>query len=77
MISADDSAELRGSAPGPLSLSWAGLSTTIYKSHIFRIGGGGGGGGTTAAMMGVSDEDIQRMGSWKSQAFQKISGFPC
>ena len=38
VISADDSSELRGSAPSPLSLSWADVSTTIYKGHSFRIG---------------------------------------
>ena len=70
VISADDSSELRGSAPGHLSLRWAGLSTTIYKSNSFRMGG------TTAAMMGVADEDIQRMGRWKSQAFKKYIRIP-
>ena len=64
MISADDSSELRGSDPGHMSLSWADLSTTIYIRGIVLEWGGGG---TTAAMMGVADEDIQRMGRLMSQ----------
>ena len=54
-----------------LSLAWAGLSYTKYKGHSFRIGAA-----TTAAMQGVSDEQIQRMGRWKSQAFKKYIRIP-
>ena len=53
------------------SLNWVGISTTIYKGHSFIIGRA-----TSAAMMGVSDEDIQRMGRWKSQAFKKYIRIP-
>ena len=35
----------------------------LTKGHI--------GAATTAAMRGLSDEEIQRMGRWKSQAFRK------
>ena len=77
---------LRGQSPGPLFvfpggtpvikcffssqlrkyLAWAGLSTLCYKGSSFRIGAA-----TTAAMQGVSEEEIQRMGRWKSQTFNK------
>lgn len=81
----------RGRQPGPLfilpggfpvsksffqenlqrSLSWAGLSSTSYKGHSFRIGAA-----STAALQGLSDEEIQRMGRWKSQAFKKYIRIP-
>ena len=82
---------LRGSAPGPLfvfpggspvtrsfftenlnrSLIWSGLSPKTYKGHSFRIGAA-----TMASMMGVSEEEIQRMGRWRSQAFKKYIRIP-
>ena len=82
---------LRGPAPGPLfvfpggspvtrsfftenlnrSLIWAGFSPKTYKGHSFRIGAA-----TTAAMRGLPEEEIQRMGRWKSQAFKKYIRIP-
>jgi len=82
---------VRGNSPGPLfmfpggapvsksffsvqlknALTWAGLPHESYKGHSFRIGAA-----TTAAMRGMSDEDIQRMGRWKSQAFRKYIRIP-
>ena len=48
------------------SLIWSGHTPKTYKVHSFRIGAA-----TTASMMGVSEEHIQRMGRWRSQAFKK------
>ena len=82
---------VRRNAPGPLfifpggtpvtkayfgdqlkkSLAWAGLFSECYKGHSFRIGAA-----ITAAMQGISDEKIQRMGRWKSQAFKKYIRIP-
>ena len=53
------------------SLCWAGLPTDIYKGHCVRIGSA-----TEAAMDGVSEEDIQRMGRWKSHAFKRYIRIP-
>jgi hypothetical protein len=41
------------------------------KGHSFRIGAA-----TAAAIQGASDEDIQRMGRWKSQAFKRYIRIP-
>ena len=53
------------------SVCWAGLPTDIYKGHSFMIGSA-----TQAAMEGVSEEDIQRMGRWKSHAFKRYIRIP-
>lgn len=54
-----------------LSLAWAGLKNNNIKGHSFRIGAA-----STAAMQGVPDDEIQRMGRWKSQAFKKYIRIP-
>lgn len=43
----------------------------LFQSHSFRIGAA-----TTAKMMGLSDEDIQIMGRWRSAAFKKYIRVP-
>lgn len=82
---------LRGREPGPLfafpggtaisrrfftdnlkfSLQWAGYSPDKYKGHSFRIGAA-----SAAAAMGISDERIQLMGRWRSDAFKKYIRIP-
>ena len=54
-----------------LSLAWAGYSPDVYKTHSFRIGAA-----TAAASMGVSEDKIQRMGRWSSNAFKKYIRIP-
>lgn len=46
------------------ALQAAGVDTTGYSGHSFRIGAA-----TTAAKAGVSDSMIQTLGRWKSSAF--------
>ena len=78
--------KIRGSQQGPLfaypnlipvtvnafhrifkaTLDMCQLSSSIYKPHSFRIGAA-----TLAFQNGASGEVIQRMGRWKSDAFQK------
>ena len=83
----------RGTVPGPLfcsgdfqavttsmfngwldrSLHHCSLASLCVKSHSFRIGAA-----THAASLGYTDIQIQKMGRWKSNAFQKyirISSF--
>lgn len=54
-----------------LSLHWAGCSITNFKGHSFRIGAA-----STAASLGVSDDMIQVMGRWRSDAFKKYIRIP-
>ena len=48
------------------ALSFIGLSTSVYKGHIFRIGAS-----TWALQQGKSDTQIRALGRWKSNAFLK------
>ena len=81
----------RGSSPGPLFchqdlspisraefsfhlesfLKQAGLDSSHIKPHSFRIGAA-----TTACMNGVSEEVIQRLGRWRSNAYQRYIRMP-
>ena len=47
-----------------LALMTAGVDTTGYSGHSFRIGAA-----TTAAQVGLTDSFIQTLGRWKSAAF--------
>lgn len=53
------------------ALVWVGLPTNRYKSHSFRIGAA-----STAASMGISDDSIQLMGRWSSNAHKKYIRIP-
>lgn len=54
------------------ALQLAGISTTGYSGHSFRIGAA-----TTAAQVGLSDSLIQTLGRWKSAAFQDYIRTDC
>ncbi len=54
-----------------LSLSFLNINSKTFKGHSFRIGAA-----TTAAIQGQSEEQIQRMGRWKSDAFKKCIRIP-
>ena len=53
------------------SLMTAGLSSSSFKSHSFRIGAA-----TTAASLGISDDKIRLMGRWHSDSFKKYIRIP-
>ena len=54
-----------------LSVSWAGLDHNRYKGHSFRIGAA-----TVAAERGATDNEIERMGRWKSKASKRYIRIP-
>ena len=82
-----DYCQIRGSQPGSLFcfldgksvsrqfftqhlkllLYWAGCNNKNYKGHSFRIG---------EASMGISNDRIQIMGRWHSDAFEKYVRIP-
>lgn len=49
-----------------LSLKWCNKDIRNYKGHSFRIGSA-----SHASSTGISDEQIQPMGRWNSNAFKK------
>lgn len=53
------------------ALSQAGVNTTNYAGHSFRIGAA-----TTAAQAGLSDSFIKILGRWKSSAFMSYIRTP-
>lgn len=53
------------------TITCLGLDPSRYKAHSFRIGAA-----TTAALHGVTDEKIQLLGRWKSNAFRKYIRIP-
>jgi hypothetical protein len=55
-----------------LYLTFAGLNLKNYKSHSFRIGAA-----TTAWAKGFSEEQIQQIGRWNSEAFKKYIRRSC
>jgi len=54
-----------------ISLTFLGYDTKFYKSHSFRIGAA-----TWAKSRGVSDDQIQLCGRWKSDAYKKYIRIP-
>ena len=81
----------RGSTPGPLfsfedgrpltrtqfrtllsaTLKLAGRDDSLYNTHSFRIGAA-----TSAKMAGISDIHIQKLGRWRSSAYQSYIRTP-
>ncbi|XP_046565904.1 uncharacterized protein LOC124274582 [Haliotis rubra] len=47
------------------------INPSLYSSHSFRIGAA-----TTAALQGVSSQQIQELGRWKSAAYQTYIRIP-
>ncbi|MES9881497.1 MAG: hypothetical protein ABW185_11510 [Sedimenticola sp.] len=52
-------------------ISFLGYDTKLYKSHSFRIGAA-----THATIQGYSEDDIRKMGRWKSNALQNYVRMP-
>lgn len=55
-----------------LALKFAGLDTSLYKGHSFRIGAA-----TEAASNGYSENAIQKMGRWNSNAVRRYIRIAC
>ena len=53
------------------ALSRAGIDTSNYSGHSFRIGAA-----TTASLAGIPDSTIQELGRWKSSAFVRYIRVP-
>ena len=53
------------------NLAKAGFDIQLYKGHSFRIGAA-----TSAAAAGISEENIMKLGRWKSSAFKKYIRIP-
>lgn len=54
-----------------ISLNYLDYDTKLYKGHSFRIGAA-----TSAKSKGISDEQIQLLGRWKSNAYRKYIRIP-
>lgn len=52
-------------------LAFCGFDSSKYKGHSFRIGVA-----TAAASLGYSDNQIQRLGRWKSDAYKRYIRAP-
>ena len=53
------------------ALTAAGIDTTGFSGHSFRIGAA-----TTAALVGLEDSTIQMLGRWESAAYQRYLRTP-
>lgn len=53
------------------SLLWAGLNPKLYKGHSFRIGAA-----TAAVQSGKTEQQIQAMGRWHSNAYKNYIRIP-
>ena len=53
------------------ALSSAGIETTGFSGHSFRVGAA-----TTAAVVGVEDSTIKMLGRWESSAYQRYLPTP-